>query len=121
MKLLKTITMVLFVLSTITFSQEKIDKMPTIKGGIEELAKNIKYPKSAEKDGIMGKVIVKAIIDEKGDVVDAEIIKSDDKKLNDAAINAVKITKFVPGENDGKKVKAEVTIPISFKLDNQEK
>ena len=121
MRTIKIITMLLFLLSCSTFAQEKIDKMPSIKGGIKELAKNIKYPKSAEKDGIMGKVMVKAIIDEKGDVVDAEIIKSDDNKLNDAAINAVKITKFVPGENDGKKVRAEVTIPISFKLDNQEK
>jgi len=33
-------------------------------------------------------------------------------------VKAVKLTKFVPGVKDGKKVKAEVTIPIKFKLDN---
>ena len=64
MKVLKLALIILIAISCSTFSQEEIDKMPTIKGGIQALAKNIKYPETAKKDGIMGTVFVKALIDE---------------------------------------------------------
>ena len=118
MKVLKLATIILLAISCSTFSQEEIDKMPTIKGGIKALAKNIKYPEAAKKEGIMGTVFVKALIDENGNVENAEVEKGVNKDLNSAAVSAVKDTKFTPGENDGKKVKAEVTIPIKFKLDD---
>ena len=118
MKTIKIMTMLLFVLSCSIFAQEKLDKMPSIKGGIAELAKNIKYPESAKKEGIMGKVFIKAIIDENGRVTEVEVVKSVNPELDEAAVNAVKLTKFIPGVMDGKNVKAEVTIPISFKLDD---
>ena len=118
MKTIKIITMLLFVLSCSNFAQEKLDKMPSIEGGITELAKNIKYPESAKKEGIMGKVMVKAVIDANGRVANAEVVKGVNPELDEAAVDAVKLTKFIPGVMDGKNVKAEVTIPISFKLDN---
>ena len=118
MKILKLVLMIVFVISCSTFAQEKLDKMPSIKGGIEELAKNIKYPESAKKEGIMGKVFVKAVIDEDGKVSGVEVVKSVNPELDEAAVNAVKLTKFIPGVMDGKNVKAEVTIPINFKLDD---
>jgi protein TonB len=118
MKVLKLALIILIAISCSTFSQEEIDKMPTIKGGIQALTKNIKYPESAKKDGIMGTVFVKALIDENGNVENAEVEKGVNEDLNAAAVSAVKDTKFTPGENDGKKVKAEVTIPIKFKLDD---
>lgn len=118
MKILKILSIILFIITSTTIAQEKLDKMPSIKGGIVELAKNIKYPEVAKKEGIMGKVFVKAVIDENGRVTEAEVVKSVNPELNEAAVNAVKLTKFIPGVKDGKNVKAEVTIPISFKLDN---
>ena len=95
--------------------------MPQIKGGISQLAANIKYPDAAKKEGIMGTVFVKALIDQEGNVESAEVEKSVDKNLDAAAITAVKMTKFVPGIKDGNNVKAEVTIPIKFKLDDKKK
>lgn len=118
MKILKLVSMIVFVISCSTFAQEKLDKMPSIEGGIAELAKNIKYPESAKKEGIMGKVMVKAVIDERGKVIETEVLKGVNPELDEAAVNAVKLTKFIPGIMDGKNVKAEVTIPISFKLDD---
>jgi protein TonB len=121
MKILKLVLMILFILSCTTIAQEKLDKMPSIKGGITELAKNIKYPESAKKEGIMGKVMVKAIIDENGKVIETEVLKGVNAELDEAAVKAVKLTKFEAGVMDGKNVKAEVTIPISFKLDDCKK
>jgi len=116
MKILKLILITVVFLSFCVNAQEEIDKMPTIKGGIQALAKNIKYPKAAKKEGIMGTVFVKAIIDESGNVESADVEKGVNDELNAAAISAVKLTKFTPGEDKGEKVKAEVVIPIKFKL-----
>ena len=110
---------IMFGISSI--AQEQVDKMPQIKGGISKLATNIKYPDAAKKEGIMGTVFVKALIDQEGNVESAEVEKSVDKNLDAAAITAVKMTKFVPGIKDGNNVKAEVTIPIKFKLDDKKK
>lgn len=121
MKTFKVVLTLIFILSVSTFAQEELEKMPTVKGGMQELAKNIKYPETAKKEGITGKVFVKAMIDENGDVVKTEVVKSVDKDLDVAAIGAVQHTKFTPGVKDGKNVKAEITIPINFKLDDCKK
>ena len=120
MLIIRIISVLIFLVS-ISIAQEKIEKMPSIKGGISDLAKNIKYPKTAKEQGISGNVIVKAIIDKNGNVAGTEVVKSISKELDEAAVTAVKLTKFIPGENKGKKVRAEVTIPIKFKLDNSKK
>ena len=121
MKTIISILILLILLSFNAYAQKDLDEMPKIKGGVAELAKNIKYPKTAKKEGIMGTVFVKAVIDKRGNVAEATIEKSVDEALDKAAIKAVKMTKFIAGIKDGKKVKAEVTIPIKFKLDDKKK
>ncbi|MBI9073016.1 MAG: energy transducer TonB [Melioribacteraceae bacterium] len=96
--------------------KQKLDKEPFPVGGLKTIMKNVEYPDKAKKEGIQGKVIVTAVIDAEGNVIKTSIEKSDNEVLNDAALKAVKNTKFTPGEKDGKKVKAEVTVPIMFKL-----
>ena len=119
MENLNKIFIILLLSSLIIFAQDEIDKMPEIKGGIQELVKNIKYPESAKKEGIEGKVFVKANVDVAGNVESAEVVKSINKELDEAAISAIKSTKFIPGEKNGKFVIAEVVIPIHFKLDDK--
>lgn len=121
MKTINLIIIISLAISCATFSQEKIDKMPEIKGGIQALAQNVVYPASAKKEGIMGTVMVKAVIDAQGNVASAEVAKGVNGDLDAAALKAVKLTKFVPGEKEGKNVQAEVTIPIKFKLDDKKK
>ena len=92
------------------------DKQPEPIGGIEQILKNVVYPISAKEAGIEGKVLVKAIIDESGNVAETEVIKSVNTDCDKAAVDAIKKTKFTPVTKDGKPVKAEVVIPIMFKL-----
>ena len=100
-----------------SFAQEdKVDVLPEPIGGLEQMIKNVVYPQSAKEAGIEGKVFIKAIIDEQGNVTETEVIKSVDKDCDKAAVDAIKITKFTPGIKDNKPVKIEVTIPIMFKL-----
>ena len=118
MKLTKFLLILFFLLLGLnSFAQEeKPDIMPEPIDGPGGITKNVVYPQSAKEAGIEGKVVVKAIIDEKGNVVDAEVIKSVNEDCDNAAVDAIKKTKFTPGIKDDKPVKTEVTIPIMFKL-----
>lgn len=93
-----------------------LDQMPGIIGGIQAIAKNTVYPKSAKEKGIEGRVFIQAYIDENGNVVKTEIIKGVDEELNNAAIDAVRKSKFTPGMLKGKPAKSQIVIPIVFKL-----
>ncbi|HMN50418.1 MAG TPA: energy transducer TonB [Ignavibacteriaceae bacterium] len=96
--------------------EEKLDKYPEPIGGIEAMIKNVVYPISAKEAGVEGKVFVKAIIDEQGNVTETSILKSVNEDCDKAAMDAIKKTKFTPGIKDNKPVKAEVVIPVMFKL-----
>lgn len=92
------------------------DVMPEIVGGLYAIQSKIVYPETAKRSGIQGKVFVLAFIDENGDVKEAKIIKGIGGGCDEAAMNAVKQVKFIPGKQEGKPVKVQVTIPILFKL-----
>jgi len=90
--------------------------MPKPVGGIEAIIANVVYPQFAKEAGVEGKVFVKSIIDEKGNVIETEVVKSVNADCDIATVDAIKKTKFTPGIKDNKPVKAEVVIPVIFKL-----
>ncbi len=94
-----------------------VEEMPEPIGGIAAIQKKIVYPAIAKKAGIEGKVYVKAFIDKNGDVVRAEIIKGLGAGCDEAAIKAIKDTKFKPGRQRGKPVNVQVSIPVIFRLE----
>lgn len=118
MKTILNISLILFLFFGVNIfaQEEKLDKYPEPIGGIEAMIKNVVYPASAKETGIQGKVLVKVIIDEKGNVVETEVVESVNADCDKAAMDAIKKTKFTPGIKDNKPVKAEVTIPIMFRL-----
>jgi len=97
------------------------EQMPVFPGGDSLLFKNIysniKYPDAAKENGIEGKVIVKFIIDEEGNVKNPVITRSASPLLDKAAIDAIKsLSKFEPGMQGGKPVRVYFSLPINFKL-----
>lgn len=104
---------------SINAQQKSIEKMPEPIGGIRGIAENLKYPDAAKKENIQGKVVIKALVDETGKVIKTEVVKSLHPSCDKAARTAIQKTKFTPGENKGKKVKAEVVIPVMFKLNDK--
>jgi len=74
------------------------------------------YPEKAKKAKLEGRVIVVAVVDENGDVIQAYIHHSDNPIFNEAALEAAKKMKFKPGRLKDKPVKAIVRIPFVFKL-----
>lgn len=105
-----------------------VEEMPEPIGGIKAIQEKIVYPEKAKQAGIEGRVYVKAYIDENGDVTNVELIKGLEQEafwagnnnagaaLEAEAMRAVKATKFKPGNQRGKNVKTQVSIPILFKL-----
>ncbi len=93
-----------------------VEEMPEPIGGIQAIQSKIVYPEIAKRAGIEGKVYVLAFVDETGNVTKAQIIKGLGAGLDEAALNAVKATKFKPGKQRGKPVKVQVSIPIVFRL-----
>ncbi len=113
MKLTKSILIFLLFAFMLLNAQEK---PPFPKGGLEAIMENVEYPKAAKEADVQGKVLIKAVVDKEGNVIKTEVLESVNPDLDNAAVKAVELTKFIPGEKDGKKVKSEVVIPIMFKL-----
>lgn len=93
-----------------------VDMMPEPSGGIESIQQKLVYPPEARRDKVEGKVIVKAFVDEAGSVRRAEIVKGIGSGCDEAAITAVRSSRFRPGKMNGKVVKVQLTIALVFKL-----
>lgn len=93
-----------------------VEEPPQPVGGLAGIQQKISYPLAAKKLGIEGKVLIQAIIDENGNVAKAKVIKGIGSGCDEAALNAVKSSKFTPGKQRGKNVRVQITIPIVFKL-----
>ena len=74
------------------------------------------YPEIARQAGLEGKVLVEAVIDENGNVIDARIKYSDNEIFNEAALAAMRKMKFKPAKQKGIPVKVRIIQPFIFKL-----
>jgi protein TonB len=82
------------------------------------LVKNLSntYPQDAVDQGIQGPVIILFIVDKEGNVSDIQAV-SGPQELRDAAIRVIKKSgKWIPAEQNGRKVKSYKRQPIVFKL-----
>ncbi len=93
-----------------------VEDMPEPIGGIAGIQSRIVYPEIAKRAGVQGRVYVRAFVDENGNVQKVELMKGIGAGCDEAAMEAVKKTKFKPGKQRGKPVKVQVSIPILFKL-----
>ncbi|HOP85030.1 MAG TPA: energy transducer TonB [Syntrophorhabdaceae bacterium] len=74
------------------------------------------YPFMARKLGKEGVVVLMVIIDEKGKLVEVKVIEASDQIFADAAIEAVKRSKFFPARWKGIPVPSRAILPIRFSL-----
>jgi TonB family protein len=78
------------------------------------------YPETLKLAGVQGKVFIETLVDEKGNVVETKVLKTENEALCKPAIDAIKKTKFSPAiSKENKKVKSWVVIPIAFKLEEK--
>jgi protein TonB len=72
------------------------------------------YPREMKQNGVSGLVMVKCMIDEQGNVSQADVVKSSDQTFDKFATEALKKWKFKPARQDGTPIAMQVTIPIKF-------
>ena len=99
-----------------------VEDMPSFLGKGQEgfrewIARNLKYPETAAKKKIGGRVYVQFAVNSKGEVVDGVVIKGVDPALDQEALRVIMSSpKWEPGRQRGKPVKVQFTFPINFVL-----
>jgi protein TonB len=94
------------------------DEAPSPIGGLDAILQNLVYPPIARKAGIEGQVVVGVLIDEKGDPLKTQILKSSGTNLGfeEAAQTAILAVRFHPAKQRDRAIKVWMSIPVRFKL-----
>jgi len=98
-----------------------VEEMPTFSGGepgIEfrkYIDENLRMPEAAAINGIEGRVVVQFMVNSKGKVVNAVIVRGVDPLLDAEALRVVNSSPaWEPGKQRGEPVNVLFTIPINF-------
>ncbi len=74
------------------------------------------YPPDLRAEGIEGTVIVEVDIDAEGNVVDCRLKRPTGLPFDEAALNAIRKTKYNPAKQGDKPVPVRVAVPVKFRL-----
>lgn len=99
-----------------------VEQMPEFPGGTAAMSKylsdNIRYPKEALAARQEGKVFLKFVVTELGDITEVSIVRSSGSPLLDK--EALRVVKSMPkwrsGKQNGRSVRVYYTLPVHFNL-----
>lgn len=96
----------------------EVEQMPMFPGGqkalMEYLAANVRYP---EETCAQGRVVVTFVVEKDGSITDAKVVRSVHPALNKEALRVVNVMpKWIPGSQNGVRVRVRYTIPVSFRI-----
>ncbi len=97
-----------------------VDKMPEMPLFREFLFDNMIYPETALKAGIQGVSTIGFVVNESGMLSNIKVLKSSgNNDLDNEAMRVIRKTngKWKPGRNNGNAVKTQMSVPITFQLD----
>jgi TonB family protein len=98
-----------------------VDVMPQFPGGdaamLKYLRSNIRYQAQALDSNIKEKVVVEFVVDTDGSLINVKVINNGGYGLSEEAIRVVRsMPKWIPGKQNGKKVRVSYKLPIKFTL-----
>ena len=98
-----------------------VEQMPQFSGGesamMQYIGTNLKYPESAAKENIEGRVVLRFVVTKTGDIKDVSVIRSLDSRCDEEAMRVVRaMPKWTPGKQGGKDVDVYYTLPVLYKL-----
>lgn len=98
-----------------------VETAPSYVGGDGELYKylreNIKYPQLARDNNITGKVFIRFVVEKDGSITNVKVMRDIGGGCGQEAARVVKsMPKWKPGEQRGKKVRAQFDLPVNFNL-----
>ena len=73
-----------------------------------------RYPSELKRDGVGGTVLLRFVVDSRGNVVDPMVVKSEYAEFGKAAIDAILRWEFKPGRKNGRSVSTLMEIPMVF-------
>ncbi len=105
------------------YSLSEVEKRPTyVHGDEKDFLKNwvykyLKYPESAVKSGLQGKVTVEFVIEKDGSVSDVKVLESAGESLDEEAVKVIMASpKWKPARVNGEPVRSRLSLPIEFRL-----
>ena len=98
-----------------------VDQMPKFPGGekamMEFIAKNVEYPQKAKDESIQGRVFIQFVVEKDGSIGEVKLLRGIGGGCDEEGIRVVKsMPKWTPGQQAGKAVRVHYTLPIFFKL-----
>ena len=98
-----------------------VEEMPMFTGGDSSLLayinQNTRYPETAKKNNIQGKVILRFCVTSKGTVDRISVLRGVDPEIDAEAVRVVSsLPAFVPGKQGGKPVPVWYMVPVTFAL-----
>lgn len=97
-----------------------VEKMPEPIGGMAGVQSRVQYPDMARRAGIEGRVTVRFVVNEEGNVENAEVVRGIGGGADQEALRVVRETKFKPGIQRGKPVRVQFALSVNFKLENSD-
>ena len=97
------------------------DEPPVMIGGMAALLKVLEYPELARKAGIEGRAIMSVLVDEKGNTLKVKVLKASGTNIGfeEAAEQALLQMKWKPAYQRDVPVKVWISVPVTFKLRDQ--
>jgi len=86
----------------------------------EFLQKNLKYPAIDKENNVQGKVILQFVVETNGSTSNIKVLRTPDQSMADEATRVVKLMRYTPGVQNGRKVRSYFTLPLSFALSDEE-
>ncbi|MDB5062650.1 MAG: hypothetical protein JWP67_2493, partial [Mucilaginibacter sp.] len=103
-----------------------VEQTPEFPGGDVELhnylVKNVRYPAKARENKTQGRVIITFVVEADGSITNASVEHGIGDGADEEALRVIKASpKWVPGIQNGRKVRVQYTVPIQFSLAKVEK
>jgi TonB family protein len=101
-----------------------VEQIPVFPGGFEGfskyLAQNIHYPADAVKNKVEGKVFLTFVVERNGSLADIKVLRGVSPDIDAEALRVMKASPhWRPGIQNGRPVRVQFSVPISFKLSAQ--
>ena len=102
-----------------------VEQVPEFPGGNEKfglfLQKTIRYPAVARENGTQGKVIVTFVCERDGSLTDIKVTRGIGGGCDEEAVRALKQSpKWRPGIQNGRPVRVQYSVPVSFTLASED-
>lgn len=102
-----------------------VEQEPTPAGGMgafyKYLGNNIRYPAVAKENNVQGKVFMQFVVEKDGSLTDVKVIRGIGSGCDQEAIRVLQnAPKWRPGIQNGRPVRVQYNVPISFTLQQED-